>query len=340
MDKISIIVPVYNSEKYIKRCIMSVLDQNPVHCQLVLIDDGSSDNSLKIMQQFAVQYEFIKLIHQENQGVSGARNTGIKAATGEWVYFLDSDDEMVPGSLNKIIEFTEQDVQWILFNYYKKIEGEDKKIKNSISANNMEYHLGKEEFPRLLNEQIFMLQCGKVFRRDIIENNNIHFQDKVVYGEDIRFNLAYFQYVKKYILSDIPVFIYHIRLGMGAGSAYYKDSFQMQMDIDKEIMYMVENHYKLSTSAKKELNRYFYYQGINTAAAYWTVWKDISMKERFHEINKIMRDDRFVDFLEKQKEYNDINKLDYFILKNRKFVLYYCIHYIYTKLKQLKRKGN
>ena len=119
MVKISIIVPVYNSEKYIQRCIMSVLNQNPLNCQLVLVDDGSSDNSLKIMQQFADQYEFIKLIHQDNQGVSGARNTGIKAATGEWVYFLDSDDEMVSGSLNKIIEFTEQDVQWILFNYYK-----------------------------------------------------------------------------------------------------------------------------------------------------------------------------------------------------------------------------
>ena len=82
---------------------MSVLDQNPVRCQLVLVDDGSSDNSLKIMQQFAAQYEFVKLIHQENQGVSAARNTGIKAATGEWVYFLDSDDEMVPGSLNNRI---------------------------------------------------------------------------------------------------------------------------------------------------------------------------------------------------------------------------------------------
>ena len=339
MVKISIIVPVYNSEKYIQRCIMSVINQKPLDCQLILIDDGSSDNSLKIMQQFAEQYEFIKLIHQDNQGVSGARNTGIKAATGEWLYFLDSDDEMVSGSLNKIIEFTEQDVQWILFNYYKKIEGKAEKIKNNISANDMEYHIGKEEFPRLLNEQIFMLQCGKVFRREIIENNHIYFQDKVVYGEDIRFNLVYFQYVNKYILSDIPVFIYHIRLGIGAGSAYYKDSFQMQMDIDKEIMYMVENNYKLSALAKRELNRYFYYQGINTAAAYWSVWKDIPMKERLQEINKIMKDNRFINFLEKQKEYNDINKLDYFILKNRKFVLYYYIHYIYTKWKQIKRKG-
>lgn len=316
-----------------------MINQQPQDCQLILIDDGSTDNSLHIIQQFEAENEFIHVIHQENQGVSAARNAGMKVATGKWIYFLDSDDELLPGSLSKMMEFTEQDCQWILFNYEKQIDGESRRYKNDISANEMEIYIGKEEFPKLLNEQIFMLQCGKVFRRDIIEENRLYFPDKVVYGEDIRFNLVYFQYVDKYILSDIPVFIYHIRQGIGAGSAYYKDSFQMQMDIDKEIMYMVENKYKLGIAAQKELNRYFYYQGINTAAAYWSIWKNISVKERLQEIQKIMTDKRFIQFLEKQREYDDINIIDYMLLKKRKYVIYYYVHYMYTKWKYLIRKG-
>lgn len=338
MSKISIIVPVYNSEKYIQRCIDSVTNQNPTNCQVILIDDGSTDCSLEIMKKASEEHRYIEVIHQENQGVSMARNTGLKKADGEWIYFLDSDDELVPGAIDAMFRFVEQDCEWIIFNYYKQIEGRENRYKNKINAGVMDKHQGKEEFPRLLEEQLFMLQCGKIFRRDIIEDNQIYFQKNVVYGEDIRFNLKYFEHVNCYILSNKPVFIYHIRQGVGAGSAYYTDAFEMQMDIDKEIIYMVENKYKLSTAAQKELNRYFYFQGINTAAAYWSVWKDVSLKKRVQEIKKIMRDERFINFLEKQKEYHDINKLDYFLLKHKQYIMYYNIHYIYTQLKRIVAK--
>ena len=338
MSKISIIVPVYNSENYIQRCIDSVTNQNPKDCQVILIDDGSTDRSLQIMQKAAEKYKYIEIIHQENQGVSMARNIGLKKADGEWIYFLDSDDELVPGSIEEMFRFVEQDCEWIIFNYYKQIEGKEKRYKNKINASEMDRYRGKEEFPRLLEEQLFMLQCGKVFRRDIIENNQLYFQKNVVYGEDIRFNLKYFEYVDQYILSDKPVFIYHIRQGVGAGSAYYTDAFEMQMDIDKDIIYMVENKYKLSLTAQRKLNRYFYFQGINTAAAYWNVWKDVPVKKRVQEIKKIMKDERFIHFLEKQKEYRDINKLDYFLLKHKRYIMYYYIHYIYTLLKQIAAK--
>ena len=335
MSKLSIIIPVYNSEKYLRRCIDSVTKQDPADCQVILIDDGSTDDSFEIMKEEAEKYNYIDIIHQKNQGVSMARNAGLKKATGEWIYFLDSDDELVSGAVKRILDFTAEKCEWLIFNYYKQIEGTEKRFKNKISAGEMDKYQGKEAFPELLEEQLFMLQCGKVFRRDIIETNQLYFQKNVVYGEDIRFNLKYFQYVDNYVLSDIPVFVYHIRQGTGAGSAYYADAFEMQMDIDKEICYMVDYKYHLSESAKRKLNRYFYFQGINTAAAYWNVWTDVPLKKRIKEIRKIMKDERFVEFLEKEMAYRDINGLDYFLLKHNKYIIYYYVHYVYTLLKRV-----
>ena len=85
--KISIIVPVYNSEKYLYKCIESVVSQNPVECEMILVDDGSTDKSLDMMNKAAEKYPYIRVMHQTNQGVSMARNTGLKAASGEWIYF-------------------------------------------------------------------------------------------------------------------------------------------------------------------------------------------------------------------------------------------------------------
>lgn len=338
MTKISIIVPVYNSEKYIQRCICSVTSQNPSGCEIILIDDGSKDKSLEKMNELAKQYNYIQVIHQINQGVSMARNTGLKAASGEWIYFLDSDDVLEPGAIDRMMTYIQQDCQWIVFNYAKQIEGTNKKYINEMRGAEYELHSNKEAFPQLLNEQVFMLQGGKLFRRDIIEEKQLYFPKQVVYGEDIRFNMQYFKYVNRYIVSDFSLFIYNIRQGEGAGSAYYDNAFEMQMDIDREIIYMDKHYYHLSTRAKKELNRYFFYQGINTAAAYLVVWKELSLKKRCNEIRRIMKDKRFIYFLEKQKEYKDIHLIDYILLKHKNYIGYYWVHFIYTHLKQWRYK--
>ena len=89
---ISVIVPVYNVEKYIRRCIESILIQEYRNFELILVDDGSTDSSGDICEEYAKDNNRITVIHQENKGLSGARNTGISNAKGEWVVFIDSDD--------------------------------------------------------------------------------------------------------------------------------------------------------------------------------------------------------------------------------------------------------
>ena len=88
----------------------------------------------------------------------------------------------------------------------------------------------------------------------------------------------------------------------------------------------------------QQLNRYFYFQGINTAAAYLVVWTQISLRKRLKEIRLIMEDPRFIRFLEKQKQYGDIHKLDYILLKQKNYVVYYLVHFVYTYLKKWMHK--
>src|SRR5690554_2682260 len=92
MSKVSIIIPVYNKAPYLDSCISSVINQTYKNLEIIIIDDGSTDNSLEICENYRKKDERIQLISQENQGVSVARNKGIQKASGEWIYFLDADD--------------------------------------------------------------------------------------------------------------------------------------------------------------------------------------------------------------------------------------------------------
>lgn len=338
MSKISIVIPVYNAEKYIERCLTSILRQWTEEYQVVLVDDGSTDRSLELMGKLVGGRKDFVLLHQENQGVSAARNHGMEKAEGEWLYFLDADDEMEQDALSVMSRFSKKTCDWVILNYRKHLEGQREYIDHPIWTEEQICH-GKEDLPKLLTESLFMYPCGKLYRNRIIREHRLRFPEKVVYGEDIRFNLSYYAYVENYLVSSSSVFIYHIRQGEGAGSAYYGHAFEMQMAIDREILEAADQRYHLSQSARQELNTYFFAQGINTAAAYLTVWRQLPVKVRRAEISKIMRDLRFKTFLENENASGKLHRLDYWLLKKGYYTAYYAVHYIYTIIKKLLARG-
>ena len=107
-NKISVIVPMYNTELYIERCITSIINQTYKNLEIVIVNDGSTDNSLKICENLKEQDDRIKIINQENIGVSGARNTGLENATGEFIGFVDSDDYLQDNMYEKLINYIEE----------------------------------------------------------------------------------------------------------------------------------------------------------------------------------------------------------------------------------------
>ena len=108
MSEVSVIIPFYNTEQFLKYCLTSVLAQTFTDFEIITVDDGSTDNSTAIVEQFAAKDNRIVIIHQENKGLSEARNTGIKVARGNWITFVDSDDMLAPNFLQKLLNAATQ----------------------------------------------------------------------------------------------------------------------------------------------------------------------------------------------------------------------------------------
>lgn len=200
---ISIIVPVYNVEKYIKNCLDSIINQTYKDLEIILVDDGSTDNSGVICDEYASTDNRIKVIHKENGGQSSARNLGIKSANGEFIGFVDSDDTI------------ELEMFELLYN---AIQGTDIAIcgHNVVYDNCKKTNSNSEE--KFLNEESLWEQIfgklnnavwNKLFKREYLEN--IKFDLNFAHGEDLLFNIMYLKKAKTGMLVDKPMYNYYKR---------------------------------------------------------------------------------------------------------------------------------
>lgn len=183
-DKFSIVVPVYNVEKYVGDCISSILAQTYPHFELILVDDGSTDESGNICDRYAAQDYRIKVIHQANGGVSRARNKGIEAATGQWICFIDSDDEVKPGWLEHHALNADADmlVQGMLETY----PGGEKR---HITVPDL--YVKWEDYQTLHVREYDLYSPIKCFKAEIIWQNNLRFIEDMHSAEDLTFVLDF-----------------------------------------------------------------------------------------------------------------------------------------------------
>lgn len=183
----SIITPVYNAEKYLQRCIDSILNQNFQDYELILIDDGSVDQSGEICEKYAGKYGQIKVIHQENQGHTSARNSGLAIAQGEYIVFVDSDDWIEPNLLSdcyeKVTENNYPDI--VLYGFRRVMKGEniDRKQPYREGAYNKE-DIKKELLPSLLTSGRFSLSERMMKKELVIEYQKV-VNPKIKLGEDM-----------------------------------------------------------------------------------------------------------------------------------------------------------
>lgn len=204
MPKISIIVPVYNTEKYLRRCIDSILDQTFKDFELLLINDGSMDNSGSICDEYASKDSRIRVFHKVNGGVSSARNLGLDNAKGEWVAFVDSDDLFTNNALNI---FEEQiDAELIITSHIVNVDGKFSECTITNTKKNI-LDKAKDDFiSRNLNTNIIKTIWAKFFKNDII--SDLRFDKNISCGEDFLFMLSYLLRLKKIFLVDYSSYIY------------------------------------------------------------------------------------------------------------------------------------
>ena len=224
--KYSVIIPVYNVEKYIDRCLKSVISQNYDDLEIIVIDNGSTDRSGSICDVYANEYANISVYHIENHGVGSARNFGLSKARGEFIYFVDSDDYLV-GNLFAVL-----DLDLAVFSYYNSFEEDLTEKQRTEKSLPFKGNYDKDGFIKIFKElflsDMLYTVWNKIYRREFLLENNISFEQYEL-GEDVRFNLNVYRNVTKVYLSQESYYVYVIgRIG-SAMSGYNPKRLQYQL---------------------------------------------------------------------------------------------------------------
>lgn len=210
-SKVSVIIPIYNTEKYLKKCLNSIINQTHKNLEIILVDDGSTDNSGKIADDYAKKDKRIKVIHQKNQGQSTARNNGLKKATGDFVSFIDSDDEISKDFYQKhLATFNEDTAVSACGAHYKRLKLESSEDVYIDPLRARKKHESKKAYILYLltMDGRMYWSVNKLFRADVAKK--CHFDKSLNFGEDTKFVLEYLKKAKGEIAFILePLYIYN-----------------------------------------------------------------------------------------------------------------------------------
>ncbi len=271
MDSLlSIIVPVFNTEQYLPRCLDSIISQSFSDFELLLIDDGSTDGSGIICDSYADRDRRIRVFHKENGGVSSARNVGLKEAKGEWICCVDSDDKLLTGGLQTMVDCISDEVDMVMAGYF---ELEDKTLQKDTTS------FGGDGIIAQNNALLMMYPSadlpymgypwGKLFKRNLVLERNLSFDEHIKIKEDTLFVVEYLCGIQKQVCyTSTPVYEY-VKLPTGVMSGmnqYYNPNYLTSFDAVVRMNSLVQSlpnvSESLSNAAKYEVvNRVYLVYG-------------------------------------------------------------------------------
>lgn len=242
--KISIIVPIYNAAIYLKECIESVLKQKYKSYELVLVNDGSSDESGNICDAYILKDSRIKVIHQDNQGVTKARANGVKNAIGEFIYFLDADDTIEPDTLEVMISLMKENIDIIVSNCKKNDT------------------LSKDDFTSLLFQHELIEGCEKLYRKRLFDDFVFDTSRYFVCGEDFLMQLKLLKNIKGKVLR-IKAKLYNYRNAPGSVTNTFIPTMEYELAMMQEVALVMENLLLNKKIEQAYLNfRFIYLSGM------------------------------------------------------------------------------
>ena len=210
MPEISVIVPVYKVEKYIHRCVDSILAQTFRDFELILVDDGSPDNCGSICDEYAAQDPRIKVIHKTNGGLSSARNAGLDVAQGKYIMFCDSDDYVAENWCQIMMTAIKKYPFALVSSDLLKVQEQEQVEQiDAVSAEN----IVEVSFYQLVKRGLSGYVCNKIFDRNIIQDRKLRFDENRKFAEDVPFVMSYCNACNAYVLVDVPIYYYVQRGG-------------------------------------------------------------------------------------------------------------------------------
>ncbi|MFV0207698.1 glycosyltransferase family 2 protein [Empedobacter falsenii] len=303
-EMISVIIPVYNTEEFVVSCIDSVLAQSYTNFELIIIDDGSSDDSYEILKKY--DDKRIKLIQQENKGVSATRNRGIDLAKGDYICFIDSDDYIDKNYLENFVKKIYNKENLLI----QDIQRFGKRKANYISD---KFYLSNNMREIIVFNRLFANggPVAKFYSTEIIHKNDIRFKLETSYGEDLIFFLEYLKYVKSITYLDVSGYNYNYN---NTSASTKRHSFQTYIDVNNSISEFVK-FYHIIDSELLRISYEYRWDFIQS-----TIDKSIEVtKENFDYLSDLME----INFLKFAN--SNYRRLLYVLLKFKiyKLIIYY-----------------
>lgn len=256
--KISIIVPVYNCEKYLEKCIDGVLKQTYSNWELILVDDGSSDNSYNICSMYADKDKRIKVFTQKNAGAGVARNCGIEKATGEYLMFCDSDDFLYSGALERFVDVAQKRNSDLIISGYNEFRYEDDKVVFCGKNDAMEREILSQIEARIMyitlyKKHLNQAPWAKLYKASIINGNNVKFSD-LKRCQDIVFNINYYEYVNRISIIKDRLYNYQTPDGYEYIKKFPLNMIYIRTEIDELITSTLKRWNVYDNECKAHLN--------------------------------------------------------------------------------------
>ena len=206
---VSVIVPVYNAEQTLRRCVTSILEQQFTDLELLLVDDGSTDASGEICDEFAARDARVTVLHQENAGVSAARNHALDQANGTYLQFLDSDDWITPDATRSLVRAAETHHCDLVIADFYRVVGERLSRKGDIDEDGL---LTREEYAAHMMENpadfYYGVLWNKLYRRELVERYQLRMDPDISWCEDFLFNLEYIRRADRFYALSVPIYYY------------------------------------------------------------------------------------------------------------------------------------
>lgn len=335
--KVSIIVPVYNAEKYIKRCIKSLIEQTYKNIEIILINDGSKDDSLSILRDFQSRDDRIILINQCNRGPSSARNIGIEKSIGDYIAFIDADDSIELNYMEKMVKYAYRLNTDMVACDYKEI-----RVEGEIPSNIFTFINDGEAYNcdlKCIGEVLCGrggLVWGKLLKSSIIKEEKITFDESIGMCEDLLFTLEFIKNTK--VVSKINDYLYiHNKYNDESITAKYnKELFNEQMKVQRKLEQFVNSNNFDNSYIENLL--YERLKGIMWFSIYKEIINNNDFKFKLNNINQIINNKIIVVNIDKFNRDGYIDKAIMKSIKMKNSRLVYILSCLRIKISDLKLK--
>ncbi len=266
-DLISIVIPAYNAAAFVAKTLDTILAQTYQNFEVVIINDGSKDNTLEILEAYAKKDKRIRVFSQENGGVSAARNTALTKIKGQYITYIDADDSVPPTALADLMALMADDVDLVVGSHDEIRIGKRHHLEkvNTLQAEEL-----AEKFRQF--DPVVWWPWGKLFRASVIFDNHLTYDTSITFGEDHIFNLLYGKHMTgKMVVTDKVVYNYHYIRG-GLCSKYYPNMNELQ----KYVYYKIEDFFDGHDTTPYEIRVHYSGAYLKGLVDYYAAWLPFS----------------------------------------------------------------